>query len=278
MRPTYSASSDALRSCTPWRNRAPVVCSEVSVGCWQSRLSAAQWREQQVLRALAVNREPIRLADLMAKLSPRVSRAVVLDAAEGLRRRSLLERTDSAGAAAFMLQSVVLEYVTDRLVEDVSAEIERGRPNVIVEQALIEAQVKEYLRQSQERVIGRTIVGGLQADVAEWEADQRLQALLQGWRHRPPAEQGYGPGNVANLLRLLWGHLRGFDLRDLDLRQAYLAVPASGTSLAGAHLRDCVIAELMSVVLSTALSSHGRHVVAGTLEGAVRTWQVAVAS
>jgi hypothetical protein len=60
-----------------------------------------------------------------------------------------------------------------------------------------------------------------------------LLALLEGWRDRPHAEQGYGPGNVVNLLRLLRGDLSGLDLGRLALRQAYLAgVEAQNTSLA----------------------------------------------
>ena len=71
-----------------------------------------------------------------------------------------------------------------------------------------------------------------------------LLALLEGWRDRPHAEQGYGPGNVVNLLRLLRGDLCGLDLGRLALRQTYLAgVEAQNTSLVGAHLSDAVLAE-----------------------------------
>src|SRR5207302_9374939 len=71
--------------------------------------------EQQLLRVLAVEREPVSLAELIAQLGPRVNRGAVLEAVEALRRRSLVERAETDGAAAFTLQSVVLEYVTDRL-------------------------------------------------------------------------------------------------------------------------------------------------------------------
>src|SRR5262249_12538041 len=83
--------------------------------------------EQKVLRALAIERQPLGLTALAAVLSPGIGRAALVEAVEALRRRSLVERAEAAGVAAFMLQSVVLEYVTDRLVEDVAAEIERGR-------------------------------------------------------------------------------------------------------------------------------------------------------
>ena len=72
---------------------------------------------------LAVEREPVRLAALLDALGPSAGRAVVLEAVEALRRRSLVERAVTVGPAVFTLQSVVLEYVTDRLVENVADEI-----------------------------------------------------------------------------------------------------------------------------------------------------------
>ena len=174
--------------------------------------------EQQALRrVLAVEREPMTLPDLLAELGPRVGRGAVLEAVGALRRRSLLERTETAGRAAFTLQSVVLEYVTDRLVEDVSDEITSGTSLRLVGQPIIKAQSKDYVRQIQERLIGEPILQRLQVEHAEATAEERLMRLLDGWRDLPLPRQGYGPGNVANLLRLLRGHLRGIDLSRLSL-------------------------------------------------------------
>ena len=47
-------------------------------------------------------------------------------------------------------------------------------------------------------------------------------ALLDQLRELPPEAQGYGPGNLVNLLRLMRGDLRGIDLSGLTIRQAYL--------------------------------------------------------
>jgi hypothetical protein len=61
--------------------------------------------------------------------------------------------------------------------------------------------------------------------------EAQLGAVLESWRGRPEEEQGYGPGNVVNLLRLLRGDLRAVDLSRLHLRQVYLqAVDAQDTS------------------------------------------------
>jgi len=158
--------------------------------------------EQNVLRVLAVEREPVTLAVLIVDLSPRVSRGAVLESVEALRRRSLVERAETAGAAAFTLQSVVLEYVTDRLVEEACDEIARGQALQVVEQPLIKAQAKDYVRQTQERLIGEPVLRRLKAGSGQGGAEQILLALLEGWRNRPEADQGYGPGNVVNLQRL----------------------------------------------------------------------------
>ncbi|HTD79384.1 MAG TPA: NACHT domain-containing protein, partial [Chloroflexota bacterium] len=211
--------------------------------------------EQQVLRVLAVEREPTALSWLLDVLGPRLGRAVVWDAVEALRRRSLVEHAETVGPAAFTLQSVVLEYVTDRLVADVSDEIERGQPALAVEQPLIKAQAKDYVRQAQERLIGWPILERLKAKYDQAGTEQRLLTLLGGWRDRSQSEQGFGPGNVVNLLRVLQGDLRGVDLSHLVIRQGYLAeTDAQDASLANALLENAVVADAFDFPVSVAVS------------------------
>jgi WD40 repeat protein len=232
--------------------------------------------EQKLMRVLAVEREPVSLAELIADLGPRVRQPTVLEAVEALRRRSLVERAGAAGMAAvhplvgFTLQSVVLEYVTDRLVDEVGDEIARGQPLQLVEQPLMKAQAKDYVRQTQERLIGEPILQQVRAEHGDDGAEQKLLALLDGWRNRPAAEQGYGPGNVVNLLRLARGELRRLDLGRLMIRQPYLArVEAQDASLAGAHLSEAVLAESFNYPNSVALSGDG------TSAAEVWLWRVA---
>jgi WD40 repeat protein/DNA-binding XRE family transcriptional regulator len=230
--------------------------------------------EQQLLRAMTVARERVRLADLLASLGSRLGRGAVLEAVEALRRRSLLERVEAAGRATFTLQSVVLEYVTDRLVEAVLGEITSDQPVLLVEQALIQAQARDYVRQTQEHLIGRSILERLKAHRSRDETEQRLLALLNGWRGRTASEQGYGPGNVVNLLRLQQGCLRGLDLSRLALRQAYLAeVDAQDASLADSHLAETVLAEAFSFPSSVALSGDSALLAVGTSTGPVWLWR-----
>jgi WD40 repeat protein/transcriptional regulator with XRE-family HTH domain len=230
--------------------------------------------ERDILTRLAVQREPISVAEVSREMAPSVGRSAVVEAIETLRRRSLVERGEPG--VTFTLQSMVLEYVTDRLVETVADEIGRGQPNVLLEQPLIRAQAKDYVRQTQERLIGAPILQQLNAQHGETGTESRLLALLEGWRGRPAAEQGFGPGNVVNLLRLLRGDLRGMDLSRLALRQVYLqGVDAQDTSLAGSQLTEAILAEAFSYSTSVALSAVGTLLVAGTPTGDVRVWRAA---
>jgi hypothetical protein len=145
----------------------------------------------------------------------------------------------------FTLQSVVLEYVTERLIETAAEEIERGEPVLLVAQPLIQAQAKDYVRQTQERLIGEPILQPLRAG---GRTEQRLLGLLEGWRSRAPAEHGYGPGNVVNLLRL-W-HARG----------ARAVASLEGHS---------------GLIASVALSGDGDVLVSGGTDGTVRLWSLA---
>jgi WD40 repeat protein len=246
------------------------------------RLLAAQMArcsalEQDVLRVLAVEREPVKLSQLFAALAPRAGTGPVLDAVEGLRRRSLVDRVDSDESAAFTLQPVVLEHVTDSLVATVSDEVIRGAPAQLTAHSLVKAQAREYLRQSQERMVGAPILQLLNAQLGQAATEQRLVKLLEGWRGQPPEAQGYGPGNVVNLLRLLrGGDLRAVDLSNLSVRQAYLAgVEAQGASLANAYLVDAVLAEAFPPPFRVALSGDATLMAVGTSTGEVWLFRVA---
>jgi len=235
------------------------------------RLSAL---EQAILTWLAVEREPVGFATLVTDLGPGVARGEAVEAVEALLRRSLLEW---GAGGTFTLQPVVLEYATARLVAAVAQEIVAGEPALLIGRALLKATAKEYVRRSQERLIVEPLLEHLRAHLRGGEGvEARLLALLGSWRGKSAAEQGYGPGNVVNLLRLLRGDLRGLDLSRLAIWHAYLqGVDAQDASLAGAQLAQAVLAQAFAYPTAVALSADGAFVAAGTPTGEVRLWRVA---
>ncbi len=235
------------------------------------RLSAL---ERAILTVLAVEREPLGFAEIVAALGPGMDRAEAVEAVEALRRRSLLEW---GAGGAFTVQPVVLEYVTVRLIEAVADELAAGEPGLLGRVPLVKATAKDYVRRSQERLIAQPLIERLRGHMGSGAAvEARLLALLEGWRGRPTDEQGYGPGNAVNLLRLLRGDLRGLDLSRLIIRHAYLqGVEAQDASLAGAHLSEAALDEVFTYPSSVALTADGTFLVMGTSSGEVTVRRVA---
>ncbi len=228
--------------------------------------------EHILLTWLAVLREWTPLETLLQVLLPRALRAQVLGALEALVRRSLLERGQQA---TFSLQSVVMEYITDALVEHLSEEIVLGKPQQVRRYALEQAQAKDYVRQTQVRLLVHPLIERLRAELgAEALVEESLLRLLDRFRSEDAATQGYGPANVISLLKELRGHLRGVDLSGLTIRGAYLqGVEMQNANLSDAHLQETVFTEAFDAILTVAISPDGRYWAAGSNSGAVRAWR-----
>ncbi len=234
------------------------------------RLSAL---EQTVLLWLAILREPVSLEELLAVMAAPQPRAQVLESVEALRRRSLIERGQRLGS--FTLQAVVMEYVTARLIADVASEIEQRRPARLIEHGLELAGAREYVRQTQERLIVTPLLAQLRNVYrGRVEVEEYLLALLDQLRAQAEYAQGYGPANVLALLRQQLGHLRTLDLSQLCIRGASLhGVEMQDASLAGATLRETVLNESFDIPWAVAISLNGQYWAAGSRRGEVRVWR-----
>ncbi|MBZ0303701.1 MAG: tetratricopeptide repeat protein [Anaerolineae bacterium] len=240
-------------------------------------LLAAQFKrlsafEQSLLLWLAILREPATLNELLALQVTPVPGARLLEAVEALHRQSLVERGHKSGS--FTLQSVVLDYVTARLVADAVAEIRQGKLTRLLGQGLELALVREYVRHTQERLIIAPILMDLRsAQPNESVIEDMLRNLLDQMRQQPQSSQGYGPANLISLLRHLRGDLRGLDFSRLLLRRVQLqGVEMQDTTLAGAVILDSTLTEAFDAVISVAVSSSGEYWAASTRSGEVRIW------
>jgi len=116
--------------------------------------------EQTMLFWLAIVREPITLEELQElQISP-PPRVQVMEAINGLRQRSLIEPGQRQGS--FTLQSVVQEYVISVLIAEVSRELQQGKLERLISHGLEQAHVREYVRQTQERLLVAPILMQLQ--------------------------------------------------------------------------------------------------------------------
>src|SRR5437899_5145852 len=187
--------------------------------------------------------------------------------------RSLIERGQRS--ASFTLQSVVLEYVTTKLVTTASEEIQQGRLLRLLQHGLEQAQAMAYVRQTQERLLLAPLLARLESvGHSRAEVEGQLRALLDGLRERAQEAQGYGPANLVALLRLLRGNLRGLDLSHLTLRGVYLqGVELQDATLAGALMRESVWTSTFDAIWAVAISRSGQYWAAGSKRGEVRVWE-----
>ncbi len=228
--------------------------------------------EQMVFYWLAILREPMRLEELGAPFNTPVAPADLLEALDGLSRRSMIEHGQRAGS--FTLQSVVLEYATARLIAEASSEIAQGRLVRLIAYPLCQGQAKEYLRKTQEQLLVLPTLTRLrnmyhgQADI-----EARLLALIDRLRGSSRVAQGYGSANLLVLLRMLSGNLRGLDLSRLALRGVSLqGVEMQDARLSEAALQETIFTEAFDAITAVAISNTGTYWAAASRGGDIRMW------
>jgi WD40 repeat protein/transcriptional regulator with XRE-family HTH domain len=231
--------------------------------------------EQDMLYWLAIEREPISLAELSADLSNATPRREVLSALMSLLRRCLIERGEQQ--ATFTLQPVVMEYVSERLVEQMCTEIIHKRLALLITHAIMKAQSKDYVRDSQVRMLMQPMLERLQAhfEYAQ-KLEQHLYLLMHLLREKPYATHKYSGGNLINLLRYLKGHLRNADCSSLAIRQAYLqGIDAQDANFTGSEITASLFTEPVESMASMVLSPDGRYLAVGSFSGQIRLWRIA---
>lgn len=232
------------------------------------RLSA---QEQEIIYWLALACEPLSLNDILKeKIVRPVSKRILLEALDSLRRRSMVE---NSGGSSFTLQPVIMEYVTDRFVRGVCKEIEVERFTLLASHALIRAEAKDHIRNNQMRLFLTPIVGYLLSDLGKIESEAKLKNILATLRMTRPQTPEYAAGNLLNLLVELKVDMRGYDFSNLVVWHAYLQdVALQDVNFAHARLEHCVFTDTFGSILSVALNGNGDLLAAGTANGEVRFW------
>ncbi|MEO1378060.1 MAG: NB-ARC domain-containing protein [Cyanobacteria bacterium J06635_10] len=200
--------------------------------CQFQRLSV---REKELMYWLAINREPISLTDLVKDVVTLSSKRHLPQTIYTLLQRSLIEK----GGEYFFLQPVVMEYVTQALVEGICQKIikqwetRNGTSSIELENqflapsiqthALIKATSKDYIQETQKQLIVQPLLEQL---LIELGSQQKLllllQDLLEQQRHQAPIISGYAADNILNLLAYLQVDLRGYDFSNLTIGPSFL--------------------------------------------------------
>ncbi|MEG4962545.1 MULTISPECIES: NB-ARC domain-containing protein [unclassified Microcoleus] len=79
--------------------------------------------EQEIAYWIAIAQSPISLATLREQMLVNSSLSDLLKNLDSLGRRSLIDKISEGGETVFMLQPLIVQYVSDRLVEQIRAEV-----------------------------------------------------------------------------------------------------------------------------------------------------------
>ncbi|NUN65103.1 NACHT domain-containing protein [Pseudanabaena biceps] len=250
--------------------------------------------EKQIMLWLAINREPVQPSELRSDIVPTIEQNYLMMSLRSLKRRSLVEHT----GAGFTQQPVVMEFVTNLLIDQIYQEITQEHPIGILPSiqsklnrqlfylrhySLIKATAKDYIRQTQIRLILEPLVARLMGRLGSKQmvAKELFQTISELRRRelRPDGELkstfGYGGGNLINLLCYLGIDLSGVDFSYLAIRQAYLPeVKLHRANFSKTALIKSVFAEVIGGVLSVAFSGDGKLLAIGDTKGDIHLWRV----
>jgi WD40 repeat protein/DNA-binding SARP family transcriptional activator len=228
--------------------------------------------ERELLTALAVAREPMPVRALLEELAMPADRSRFLRAIQALQHSSLIE---AAQGGVLALQNVVTEYLTDRLLQSITADLAVDRLDRFGRHPLVNARAYEHVQDSQRRVLLRPIADWA---VERWRQQgtvRRLETWLEQLRNDEAHGASYAAANLLHLLVHLQAEMAGLDFSHLTVRQADLRTPLlGGVNFAGAKFRNCAFTNTLGVISALAISADGRWLATGGSDGGIFLWRM----
>jgi WD40 repeat protein/transcriptional regulator with XRE-family HTH domain len=229
-------------------------------------------QEQEILYWLAIEREALSLDELRTDMVRPTLRGGLPETLASLRRRSIIEKRSSA---RFTLQPVIMEYLIGKLVEQACRDCMEETFDAWMRYAFMKAQARDYVRESQIRLILGPIAEQLLAMAGRAELEQKLRRMLLKERQAVSQQESYAAGNALNLQIHLGWDLRGTDFSQMSVRQAYLqGVALPEVNFSQAHFVDAVFTSTFGNVQAVSFHPTGKHLALGTAGGDIWLYRV----
>ncbi len=251
--------------------------------------------EKEVMYWLAINREPVSLAELKEDILSPVAKKDLPETLKSLQRCIPVEKSTDR---RFTLQPVLIEYMTGQLIEQVGEEIRADKPllkystgrlvHEVVEEiktgnikvfnnhALLKALAKDYVRESQSRLILEPLIERLIDTLgSQSNLETQLKKILATIQAKSPLQPGYVGGNALNMLCQMRTNLNGYDFSRLTIWQACLKnINLFDVNFTCADLSKSIFTERFAFILSVAFSPDGKLVAGTTEKNEIRLWRV----
>jgi WD40 repeat protein len=228
--------------------------------------------EQEIMFWIAINREPVSLSELQTDFVTPILQRELLESLASLQRRAFIEKT----TGGFTQQPVVMEYVINQIIELVSEEIFYQEISLFASHALMKAQAKDYVRETQINLILQPVINQLMNQLGSLEnISHYINQINSNLRGKTPKQTGYVAGNSLNLLHQAQIDISGWDFSSLTPWQAYLqGVNLHDVNFANSDLSRCVFTETLGNILSAAFSPNGEILATCDTDCNARIWEV----
>ena len=231
------------------------------------RLTAA---EKNIIYWLALNREAVSIADLKQDIFSPVAQKYLPETLDTLEKQIPIEKSGDR----VTLQPVLIEYISERAIEQVCQELESGNLQLFNSHALIKASAKDYVKDSQIRLILQPIIDRLNEIGLELQdsLENRLHQLLENLNRQIP---GYTAGNLLNLMRYAGIDLSGYDFSQLAIWQADLQdLNLHQVNFAGCKFANSSLTQNFGGVHAIAFSPNRELFAVGDSVGGIRLFRL----
>ncbi len=258
------------------KENTPIVGNLQELLNWHFQRFSSE--EKEVMYWLAINQEPISNLELRDDILSQESKKNIPETLQLLEKRLPIERSTNA---CLTLQPVLIEYMTERLVEEICQEIKTGKISLLKSHALLKAQAADYVRETQKRLILKPLVD--QFEDSDIYIEDQLDKILanlpkprQSQRKPKTPKPSYAAGNILNLFCYLGIDLTGYDFSNLAVWQADLqGMSLHYVNFSYCNFNKCFFTQNFRSILSVVFSPNGKFFATGDSKGEVRLWQVA---
>ena len=196
----------------------------------------------------------------------------IIQGLTSLQSRSLIEKQDSF----FSQQTVIMEFMINNLIKEVTQEIKSKNLDLFNKVALIQAQTKDYIREAQIKAICQPIIHCLSNSFnTHQNPEKHLKEILQLAQEEIRLSQGYVAGNIINLLAQVNTDFTDYNFSNLTIKQANLqGINLHNVNFTNADLSQSVFTQTLGNILASVFSSDGKILATCDTDCQIRLWLV----
>lgn len=261
-------------SITDFLQAGTVLCNDI-FNLLDQQFQRLSVLEKQVMYWLAIYREWMSIKELQSNIIDIIKQRDLIAALESLVSRCLIE----IQAGKFTQQPVVMEYITEELVEKITQEIYSSEINALNKYALVLVQNQDYLVNAQIQFILQPIANKLLDYFAttvniKTHLNQIIAQIKVKIKTSKLPQFGYAVGNIINLLRQLRIQLNNYDFSDLNICQANLQdINLQQTNFTNCNFKTTVFTQTLGSLLIAKFSPEGK-LFATAIENNIYLWEV----